>query len=130
MKKWFRKLAVMVVTIYANYLYRKAVRIADKRHAQEKQMIYVASKNFHPDYLTTYDRARFKREKKVFGFHARLLTLQTLKNGCYYHTPDRAGNQAMSEREKERRRLYFIRERLIKARLKELKTPALHSEGV
>lgn len=117
MRKLFRKLAAMVVTIYANYLYKKAVRIADRRYAREHQMIYVASKNFQPDYLTTYDKARFKTEKKVFGFHARILTLQTLKNGCYYHTPDRAGNQKMSEREKERRRLFFVRERLYKAKL-------------
>ena len=115
--KIFKKLAAMVVTIYANYLYNKAVRIADQRHEREHTMIYVASKNFHPDYLTTYNRERFKIEKQVFGYHARLLTLQTLKNGCYYHTPDRAGNQAMSEREKERRRLFFVRERLQKARL-------------
>lgn len=113
----FKKLAVVVVTIYANYIYRKAARIADERYKRERQMIYVASKNFHPDYLTTYDRKRFKVEKKVFGFHARLLTLQTLKAGCYYHTPDTAGNQAMPEREKERRRLFFVRERLRKARL-------------
>ena len=117
MRKFFRKLAAMVITIYANHLYKKAVRIADQRHARENQMIYVASENFHPDHLTTYDKARFKVEKHVFGFHARLLTLQSLKNGCYYHTPDRAGNQAMTDKEKERRRLFFIRERLQKARL-------------
>lgn len=117
MRKLFKKLAALVVTIYANYLYKKAVRIADRRYAQEHQMIYVASQNFHPDLLTTYDKARFKVEKQVFGFHARLLTLQSLKNGCYYHTPDRAGNQAMTEREKERRRLFFIKERLQKAKL-------------
>lgn len=115
--KIFKKLAISVVTIYANYLYKKAVRMADERYEKEHTMIYVASKTFHPDYLTTYDKRRFKMEKSVFGYHARLLTLETLKNGCYYHTPDKAGNQKMSEREKERRRQYFIRERLQKAKL-------------
>lgn len=117
MKKVFRRLAAFFVTIYANHLYKKAVRIADERYATERQMIYVASQNFHPDRLTTYDKARFKAEKQVFGFHARLLTLQSLKNGCYYHTPDRAGNQEMTDREKERRRLFFVKERLQKAKL-------------
>ena len=115
--KLFKKLAAIVVTAYANYLYKQAVREADERYQREHTMIYVASKNFAPDYLTTYNRERFKIEKKVFGYHARLLTLQTLKQGCYYHTPDRAGNQKMSEEEKERRRLFFVRERLQKARL-------------
>ena len=117
MKKLFRKPAILVVTLWANYTYKKVVKEADERHRKEKTMIYVASKNFHPDYLTTYDRRRFKVEKRVFGYHARLLTLQTLKNGCYYHTPDTAGNQAMSEHDKEVRRRFFIQERLQKAKL-------------
>ena len=115
--KVFKKLAAIVVTAYANYLYKQAVREADERYAREHTMIYVASKNFDPGYLTTYDRTRFKIEKEVFGYHARLLTLQTLKNGCYYHTPDKVGNQAMTKQEKERRRLFFVRERLEKAKL-------------
>lgn len=117
MKKLFRRLAILVVTVWANHIYRTAVAQADARYRREHTMIYVASKNFQPDYLTTYDRNRFKAEKEVFGYAARLLTLQTLKNGCYYHTPDRAGNQAMSERDKEMRRQFFIRERLYKAKL-------------
>lgn len=117
MKKLFRRLAILVVTIWANYIYKTAVAQADARYRREHTMIYVASKNFQPDYLTTYDRNRFKAEKEVFGYAARLLTLQTLKIGCYYHTPDKAGNQAMSERDKEVRRQFFIRERLHKAKL-------------
>lgn len=113
----FKKLAAVIVTAYANYLYRKAVKIADDRYRREHRMIYVASRNFRPDLLTTYDRDRFRFEKKVFGYHARLLTLQTLKHGCYYHTPDKAGNQAMTEAEKESRRLFFVKERLHKAKL-------------
>jgi len=117
MKRLFRKLAILVVTLWANYTYKKVVAMADERYRRERTMIYVASKNFHPDQLTTYDKWRFKAEKQVFGFHARLLTLQTLKNGCYYHTPDKAGNQAMSEHDKEVRRRFFIEERLRKAKL-------------
>lgn len=113
----FKKLAVVLVTIYGNSIYKKAVRAADERYEREHTMIYVASKTFHPDRLTTYNRNKFKAEKEVFGYHARLLTLVSLKNGCYYHTPDRAGNQAMTKEEKEKRRLYFIRERLQMAKL-------------
>ena len=117
MRRLFRRLAVIVVTAWANYTYNTAVAQADARYRREHTMIYVASKNFQPDYLTTYDKNRFKAEKHVFGYAARLLTLQTLKNGCYYHTPDKAGNQGMSEKDKELRRQFFIRERLQKAKL-------------
>lgn len=117
MKKFFRNLAITVVTLWANYTYKKAVAQADELHKRKHTMIYVASMPFKPDYLTTYDRRRFKVEKHVFGYAARLLTLQTLKNGCYYHTPDKVGNQAMDEKDKEMRRQFFIRERLVKAKL-------------
>ena len=117
MRKLFRRLAILVVTAWANYTYRKVVDLADREYQVKHTMIYVASKNFHPDQLTTYDKWRFKAEKQVFGYAARLLTLQTLKNGCYYHTPDKAGNQAMSEYDKEVRRRFFVTERLRKARL-------------
>ena len=117
MKKIFRKLAAIVVTYYANHIYKKAVEAAEKRHEREHTMIYVASQTFHPDHLTTYDKRRFKAEKAVYGHYARLLTLQSLKNGCYYHTPDRAGNQAMTPEEKETRRLHFVKERLRLAKL-------------
>lgn len=113
----FKRLARKIVVIWANYVFKKAKSSADARYAREHTMIYVASQPFRPDILTTYDRRRFKMEKEVWGFSARLLTLQTLKNGCYYHTPDTAGNQGMDEKEMERRRLFFIKERLAKARL-------------
>ena len=43
MKKFLRKIARYVVTVYANRIYRKGVKIADKRHEVEKEMIYMAS---------------------------------------------------------------------------------------
>lgn len=113
----FKKLAVYVVTIYARHLYSKARRSADALYRKNHRMYYVASRTFHPDQLTIYDKYRFKMEKEVFGTAARLLTLVSLKHGCYYHTPDTAGNQAMTEREMEVARRFFIRERLQKAKL-------------
>lgn len=117
MRKIFKRIAAFFVTVYANRIYRQAVEEADRRHKAEKVMIYVASATFHPDRLVTYDRWQFKKEKAAYGYIARRLTLQTLKAGCYYHTADTAGNQAMTDKEKEVRRLAFIRERLMKAKL-------------
>lgn len=113
----FKKLARIVVTIYARFLYRNARRRADEMYRKKPQMYYVASRVFRPDILTIYDHNRFKREKRAFGRAAILCNLIQLKYGCYYHTPDTAGNQAMTEKEMEVARLYFIRERLQKANL-------------
>lgn len=115
--KPFKKLAKLVVTLYARNLYKKAKNKADALYKKEPQMYYVASQVFRPDTLTIYDKARFKTEKRVFGRAAELRTLIELKYGCYYHTPDKAGNQAMSEHDMEVARLYFIKERLKKAKL-------------
>lgn len=113
----FKKLARIVVTIYARHLYSKAKKRADEMYRKKPQMYYVASRVFRPDVLTIYDRLRFKLEKHAFGRAAILKTLIELKYGCYYHTPDTAGNQAMTKREMEVGRLFFIKERLIKAKL-------------
>lgn len=117
LKSLRKRLAIIIVTAWADYTFDKARRKADERHAEEGWMIYVASQPFRSDRLTTYDRIRFKAHKAVWGFHGRLLTLETLKNGCWYHTADTAGNQAMSEREIERRRKAFIKDRLVAAKL-------------
>lgn len=113
----FKKLAACVVKAYARLLYGQAKRNADQMYRQNPQMYYVASQVFKPNSLTIYDRKRFKSEKRVFGRAAILCTLIQLKNGCYYHTPDTAGNQAMTEKEMEVARLFFINERLQKAKL-------------
>lgn len=86
-------------------------------YQQKPQMYYVASRVFRPDVLTIYDKAKFKTEKHAFGRAAELCTLIQLKFGCYYHTPDTAGNQAMSKHEMEVARLFFVKERLRKAKL-------------
>lgn len=111
-KKLFRPLAVLIVTMYARRIYNRGVRLADERHRREHQTIYLASQTFHPDRLTTYDKIRFKAEKQAWGFHARLLTMNALRRGCYYHTPDRFGNNGLDPKEKEIRRRAFIKERL------------------
>lgn len=116
-RRFLRKLARYVVTAYANIIYRQAVKNADIRYKQEQKMIYVVEDMFHPGRLTTYDRARFKREKQIIGTPARLMTCNTLKMRSFYHTPDTAGNQAMTRREKETARLAFVRDRLKAAKL-------------
>lgn len=120
-KKIFRKPAIYFVTLWARRTYRQGVEAAEARwrsaKPQDRRTIYLAANSFRPDHLVTYDKPQFKTEKRVYGVAARLLTMNTLKQGCYYYTADKYGNNGMTEREKEIRRRAFIRERLRKARL-------------
>lgn len=113
-----KRLARKVVSMYAKYNFKRAMEKADERYRREHTMIYVVQQPFERGVLTTYDRARFKAEKRhIWGFKGVLLTLSGMKAGCYYHTPDKAGNQKMSKKEIIRRQNYFILERLAEARL-------------
>lgn len=117
LKKLFRRPAIMLVTLWANRTYNQGVKAAELRHRKEKRTIYLAAQTFHPDRLVTYTRETFRMQKKVFGYKARLLTINTLREGCYYYTTDKFGQHGMTEREKEVRRKAFVRERLMLAKL-------------
>ena len=116
-KRLLRKPAIIIVTLYANLIYYKGVRAAEERHLKEGRTIYLASKTFHPDRLVTYNKAQFKTQKRAFGMSARLLTMNTLKSGCYYYTADAFMKNGISKRDKEIRRRAFVKERLQLARL-------------
>lgn len=116
-KRLFRKPAILLVTLWARRTYRQGVKAADERHRREHKTIYLAADSWRPDHLVTYDKEQFKREKRVYGYHARLMTMQTLARQCYYHTQDRYGRNGLGEKEKEIRRRAFIRQRLRLAKL-------------
>lgn len=116
-KKLFRKPAIFFVTIYARHIYRQGVDAAERRHAMEGNTIYLAADSFRPDHLVTYNKTQFKIEKHVYGVHARLLTMNTLRRGCYYYTTDRFSANGMTSEEKEIRRRAFVKERLRLAKL-------------
>ena len=111
-KKLFRRPAIFFVTLYAKYIYNQGVEAAEKRHLAEGNRIYLAAKTFHPDRLVTYNKGQFKVQKRAFGMTARLLTMNTLKQRCYYHTADRYGEGRLSEEDIAIRKQAFIKERL------------------
>lgn len=115
MKQFFRKLAGYVVTAYANRLYRKAVKIADKRHKQEKTMIYVISSYFNPSHLVTYNRKEFRETKEFLKIRDQ--KIENLKKGSWYHTPDAIGCNGILAIDMEARRLAFARMLLKRANL-------------
>lgn len=116
-KKLLRKPAIIFVTLWARYAYRIGVDAAERRHRIEGRTIYLAADSFRPDHLVTYSKTQFKCEKKVYGFHARLLTMQTLKRGCYYYTANAFGEDGIPDKEMKKRRRAFVKERLRLAQL-------------
>ena len=108
----FRKPAIILVTLWAKMAYNQGVASAEQRHAQERVTIYLAADSFKPDRLVTYSKRQFKAEKAIYGMAARLLTMNTLRSGCYYHTEDAWGENGMSAEEMEIRKKAFIKERL------------------
>ena len=121
LKKLFRKPAIFFVTLWARMAYNQGVRLAEERWKNTKpetrRTIYLVEDPFRPGHLTTMNKEQFKVGKKMFGFHARLLTMNTLRNGSYYYTADKYGNNRIPEEEKEIRRSAFIEERLRNAKL-------------
>lgn len=115
MKKFFRSIAKYLVTVYANRIYRKAVKVADERHEKEKEMIYVASSLADVRELTTFNRKQFRYIKNKLFIPKYYIS--NLKAGAWYHTADRAEKNGLSPEEKEMRRLAFVRHLLHRAKL-------------
>ena len=115
MKKFFRKIAKYVVTVYANRIYRKGVKIADQRHKVEKEMIYMASSMVDVSRLVTLNRRQFRFMKRKLFIPKHFIC--NLKDGAWYHTADRGGQRGLTEQEKEIRRLAFVRHILHRAGL-------------
>lgn len=115
MKKFFKKIAGYLVTVYANRLYRKAVLEADKVHAERKERIYVASSIEDVRELVIYNRYKFRQMKKRLFIPKYYIS--HLKDGAWYYTADRSGKNGLTPEEKEVRRLAFVRHVLHRAKL-------------
>ena len=115
MKKFFRKLAGYIVTYYANRIYRKAVKEADRVHAERKERIYVASSIEDVRELVIYNRYKFRKMKNRLFIPKYYIS--NLKHGAWYYTADRGEQNGLTPEEKEIRRLAFVRHVLHRAKL-------------
>lgn len=115
MKKFFRKLAGYIVTYYANRIYRKAVKEADRVHAERKERIYVASSIEDVRELVIYNRYKFRKMKNRLFIPKYYIS--NLKDGAWYYTADRGEQNGLTPEEKEIRRLAFVRHVLHRAKL-------------
>lgn len=120
------RVAGKIVTRYYSRAYEKAVAKADARHAKEGEMIYVIDHFVRGELLSTINRKQFRKIKHAAQelhknelFRSGSYNTDMLKEQCWYHTPDRGGNNALSAKEREVRRIAFIRMGLKKARLYE-----------
>ena len=116
-KRFFKRLAAMVVTAYGNRIYKKAVKAAEERHSKEGEMIYVSNGVINGTVLRTYNRKQFRNAKRILGINSKMLTCTKLKAAAWYHTANRAQQDAMTPRDKELRRLAFIKFLLQNAKL-------------
>ena len=117
-KAFFRRMAIYVVTAYANRIYRKAVEAADKRHAEEKETIYVTNGAINPSALCTYNRKQFRNAKRMLKIYGnKAYNIPAFKAASWYYTANRDEKDGMSARTKELRRLAFVKYVLQNAKL-------------
>lgn len=116
-KNVFKKIASLVITLYANHVYRKAVRQADNRHVKERTRIYVIPNPFDYHGLATCNRRQFRKIKELTKNRDPRFSTTVMKSGAYYHTADGGGHGTMEPCDMESRRIAFIRETLRAAKL-------------
>ena len=128
MKKLFRRFAAKLVTLYYRRMYRKGVEACDKLHAERKNAYYLID---WPDkngkrVLKPLSRRGFRSLKHwaqsfYFGvdmkYWSKDYNMSVLREGAWYYTPDRSEKNGLTEKEKEVRRLAFLREGLRRAGL-------------
>lgn len=103
------------MTVYANRIYRKAVKQADRLHAERKERIYVASSIEDVRELVLYNRYKFRQIKNKLFIPKYYIS--NLKDGAWYYTADRGEKNGLTPVEKEARRLAFVRHVLHRAKL-------------
>lgn len=114
MKRLIRKIARLLAVAYANRQYRKAVRIADGKYREMKQLYYVVISPVDSRRLIVTDRKTFRRIMADAGMKDSILSV---RDGSFYHTADRGGKNALTSAETEARRRAFVNHIIYRAGL-------------
>lgn len=128
MRKSFRRIAARLVTWYYRRMYQSGVQACDKLHAEKGWAYYLID---WPDkngkrVLKPLNRRGFRNLKHwsqsfYFGvdmkYWSKDYNMSVLRDGAWYYTPDKAEKGGLTEKEKEVRRLAFLREGLRRANL-------------
>jgi len=113
-KKQLKHLASLLVLWQAKRIYAKAVKAADKKHKDEGCAVYVVE---YPPESRRLMALSGKEYRILRSYYKRGGTVMHLKCRCFYHTKDRMGNDALSAKRIEVRRLAFSRMLLSRAKL-------------
>lgn len=128
MRKFFRGIAARCVTWYYNRMYQRGAQACDKLHKEKGWAYYLID---WPDkngkrVLKPLNRRGFRNLKHwsqsfYFGvdmkYWSKDYNMSVLREGAWYYTPDKAEKDGLTEKEKEVRRLAFLREGLRRANL-------------
>lgn len=122
MKNPFKKLATVCVTAYANWTFKKAVKLAEAKRKKNYARQYVLSDPFpqNPDKLIVLNAKEFRKMKRFFHVPIGAIPSDTLINQSWYYTSGLKGEDAMVFDEQEIRRLAFVRMLLKRAKLADL----------
>lgn len=138
MRKFFKKIAGVLVTWYYTRIYRKAVKMADEQHARYGGTWYVVDHLYKGQLMSVIDRKAFRRMKhdaqrwtnpRFEMYYSNDYNISLVKEGCWYHTADRSGNNALPKRDCEIRRLALVRIGLIRAKLMDIDETAPSHDG-
>lgn len=117
-KAFIRRMAIYVVTVYANRIYNKAVVAAEERHKKEGETIYVSNGAINASYLVTYNRKEFRRAKRFLKIYDnKHYNVSAFKQASWYYTANRDEKDGMTEKNKDLRRRAFIKSLLQQAKL-------------
>jgi len=117
MKKYFKKMARRVVTLYANRTYRQAVRVAESWYAHTGKRHYVIENPFNERELVAIDTDTFLNIRHKLGIRSKDCTISYLMKTCYYFTESKADGRKMSPKDLVVRRLAFVRDVMKRAKL-------------
>ena len=117
MKNPFKTLAKRLVTAESNRIYRKAIKLAENRYVEEKNRIYVIEHPEDPKKLLLVNKKEFLGLRHRYGITSKQQPIRMLKSQCWYYTKNGSGKDPIDPRTLTIRRLAFIRDRLLSAKL-------------
>lgn len=117
MKNPFKMIAKRLVVAEANRMYRKAIKLADKRHEEEKNRIYVIEHPEDPKRLLLINKDEFLYIRHKLGITSKQQPLRMLKARAWYYTRNESERDPIPAKDLVIRRLAFVRDRLSAANL-------------
>lgn len=117
MKNPFKKLAALCVTAYAKKIFNQAINLAEDKYKASPDMYFVITDPSRPKRLMCINTRQFLDLRHKYHIPSKALTIDKLKNTCWYRTKSKAGTDAMSFQDLTVRKLAFCRELLKRAKL-------------